>query len=172
MKGSKIGSEEKRGKAKKTVPCKNEEAIYAALGLEYTPPELRGDFLGKLKPLEKKKLPRPGFRKGYPGNIPLPYKLQRWDKYIVEMAEAAQKLGWEYLGIADHSKIAVYANGLTEERVKKQQKEINTLNQKWPNFRIFSGTEVDILPTGALDFSDKILSTFDYVVASVTVVSK
>jgi DNA polymerase (family 10) len=86
---------------------------------------------------------------------------------LLEMAEAAQKLGWEYLGIADHSKIAVYANGLTEERVKKQQKEINTLNQKWPNFRIFSGTEVDILPTGALDFSDKILSTFDYVVASV-----
>jgi DNA polymerase (family 10) len=163
---SKIGSEEKRGKAKKTVPCKNEEAIYAVLGLEYTPPELREDF-GEIEAAEKNKLPHLVSEKDIRGTFHCHTNYSDGMNTLLEMAEAAQKLGWEYLGIADHSKIAVYANGLTEERVKKQQKEINTLNQKWPNFRIFSGTEVDILPTGALDFSDKILSTFDYVVASV-----
>jgi DNA polymerase (family 10) len=163
---SKIGSEEKRGKAKKTVPCKNEEAIYTALGLEYTPPELREDF-GEIEAAEKNKLPHLISEKDIRGTFHCHTNYSDGMNTLLEMAEAAQKLGWEYLGIADHSKIAVYANGLTEERVKKQQKEINTLNQKWPDFRIFSGTEVDILPTGALDFSDKILSTFDYVVASV-----
>ena len=163
---SKIGSEEKRGRAKKMVPCKNEEAIYSALGLEYTPPELREDF-GEIEAAEKNKLPHLVSEKDIRGTFHCHTNYSDGMNTLLEMAEAAQKLGWEYLGIADHSKIAVYANGLTEERVKKQQKEINTLNQKWPNFRIFSGTEVDILPTGALDFSDKILSTFDYVVASV-----
>jgi len=163
---SKTGSEEKRGKAKKTIPCKDEEAIYAALGLEYTPPELREDF-GEIEAAQKNKLPHLISEKDIRGTFHCHTNYSDGINTLVEMAEAARKLGWEYLGIADHSKIAVYANGLTEDRVKKQQKEINTLNQKWANFRIFSGTEVDILPTGELDFSDKILSTFDYVVASV-----
>ena len=142
---SKIGSEEKRGKAKKTVPCKNEEAIYAALGLEYTPPELREDF-GEIEAAGKNKLPHLVSEKDIRGTFHCHTNYSDGINTLAEMAEAARKLGWEYLGIADHSKIAVYANGLTEERVKKQQKEINSLNQKWPDFRIFSGTEVDILP--------------------------
>ncbi len=163
---SKTGSEEKRGKGKGTVPCKDEEAIYSALGLEYTPPELREDF-GEIEAAQKNKLPHLVSEKDIRGTFHCHTNYSDGTNTLVEMAQAAQKLGWEYLGIADHSKIAVYTNGLTEDRVKKQQKEIDALNQKWPRFRIFSGTEVDILPAGTLDFSDKVLSTFDYVVASV-----
>jgi DNA polymerase (family 10) len=83
------------------------------------------------------------------------------------MALAAKKLGLQYLGIADHSQSLTVANGLTPERVKKQQAEIDALNAKLKGFKLFKGTEVDILADGKLDFSDKVLATFDYVVASV-----
>ncbi len=83
------------------------------------------------------------------------------------MAFAAQNLGWKYLGIADHSKVAVYANGLDAKRVTQQLNEIDSLNAKLKNFYIFKGTEVDILRNGELDYSDKILSSFEFVVASV-----
>src|SRR5437867_5281992 len=86
---------------------------------------------------------------------------------LTEMAQGAGELGWQFIGIADHSKAAAYAGGLSESKVKKQQKEIASLNASYKNFRIFSGTEVHILPDGSLDWSDKILATFDFVVASV-----
>src|SRR5262249_51273944 len=86
---------------------------------------------------------------------------------LEEMAEAAKKLGFKYLGIADHSQSLTVANGLTPDRVKKQQAEIDALNAKLKGIKLFKGTECDILPDGSLDFDDKVLATFDYVVASV-----
>jgi DNA polymerase (family 10) len=86
---------------------------------------------------------------------------------LVEMAEAAKRLGWEYLGIADHSKAAAYAGGLSESDVKQQLKEIEQLNKRLNKFRIFTGTESDILPDGSLDWSLKILERFDYVIISI-----
>jgi DNA polymerase (family X) len=83
------------------------------------------------------------------------------------MALGAKALGWEYLGIGDHSKVAAYAGGLSEEKVKKQFKEIDSLNDRLKGFRIFKGTECDILPNGDLDWSDKVLASFEYVVISV-----
>jgi DNA polymerase (family 10) len=85
------------------------------------------------------------------------------------MAEAALDLGLEYLGIADHSKSEHQANGLDEKRVHLQAAEIKKLNVKFAKegFRIFFGTECDILSDGSLDFDDKTLALFDYVVASV-----
>jgi DNA polymerase (family 10) len=84
------------------------------------------------------------------------------------MARAAADLGWEYLGIADHSKSSVQARGLTEERLAGQVREIQAWNAA-PGARpwLFTGTECDILPDGRLDFDDGILATLDYVVASV-----
>jgi DNA polymerase (family 10) len=73
----------------------------------------------------------------------------------------------EYLGICDHSKTAVYANGLSIERLEQQWKEISSLNEKLAPFRIFSGIESDILGDGSLDYPDEILAKFDFVVASV-----
>lgn len=91
---------------------------------------------------------------------------------IRQMAERAQTLGYEYIAICDHSKTAVYARGLTEERVKAQHEEIDRLNEELrasqPNpIRILKGIESDILRDGALDYSDAVLETFDVVVASV-----
>lgn len=86
---------------------------------------------------------------------------------IEEMAKFCMAQGWQYLGMADHSKAAFYANGLSEERVLAQQSEIDKLNSKLHPFKIFKGIECDILNDGQLDYSEDILKTFDYVVASV-----
>jgi DNA polymerase (family 10) len=86
---------------------------------------------------------------------------------LEEMAMAAKKLGLKYLGIGDHSQSLTVANGLSVDRVKKQQAEIDALNAKLKGFHVFKGTECDILADGSLDYPDAVLSTFDYVVASV-----
>jgi DNA polymerase (family 10) len=86
-----------------------------------------------------------------------------------EMADAAHELGWQYLGIADHSKSSVIANGLDGKRLRAQIREIRKLNGEFEHdgFRIFAGSEVDILRDGSLDFDDDLLAELDYVVASV-----
>ncbi|MEI7586523.1 DNA polymerase/3'-5' exonuclease PolX [Runella sp.] len=91
---------------------------------------------------------------------------------LEQMARFCQELGFEYLGIADHSQTATYAQGLSEERVEQQHKEIERLNQVFAEtfpkpFKILKGIESDILGTGALDYPEEILKTFDFVVASV-----
>ena len=83
------------------------------------------------------------------------------------MVEAAKKIEWKYLGIADHSQAAVYAGGLSPEKVHTQMKQIDRMNEKDPSFRIFKGTECEIFVDGSIDFSEKLLSEFDYVVASI-----
>ena len=78
---------------------------------------------------------------------------------LKEMAEAARELGLQYLGIADHSKSSFQANGLDEERVRKQIKDIEKLNAAFgKQFKLFSGTECDILKDGSLDFPDDLLA--------------
>src|SRR5262249_21880058 len=86
---------------------------------------------------------------------------------LEEMAEAARQLGFKYLGIADHSQSLTIANGLSPDRVRKQQAQIDELNKHFRGFRLFKGIECDILADGSLDFDDDVLKTFDYVVASV-----
>jgi DNA polymerase (family 10) len=86
---------------------------------------------------------------------------------IEEMAKACIERGYEYLVISDHSKSAAYANGLTEERIKEQHRQIDELNASLAPFKIFKSIESDILGDGSLDYSDSILSTFDLVIASV-----
>ncbi len=86
---------------------------------------------------------------------------------LEEMAEASMDLGLEYMVVTDHSKSAFYANGLDETRVYEQQDEIDRLNTKWDNFKIYKGIESDILPNGSLDYEDDVLNSFDVVIASV-----
>jgi DNA polymerase (family 10) len=86
---------------------------------------------------------------------------------LLEMAEACRALGLTYFGIADHSQYAAYAGGLKEEDIMRQHAEIDALNQTWTDFQILKGIEADILPDGSLDYNDRILASFDYVVASV-----
>lgn len=86
---------------------------------------------------------------------------------IEEMAIACQELGWGYFGISDHSVTAFYAQGLDEDRVEQQHREIDELNSRMAPFKIFKGIESDILNDGALDYSDEVLKTFDFIVASI-----
>ncbi len=84
-----------------------------------------------------------------------------------EMAEKCIELGYEYLGISDHSKSAFYAGGLQEYDVKKQHEEIDELNKDLAPFKIFKGIESDILNDGSLDYEKDVLASFDFIVASI-----
>lgn len=86
---------------------------------------------------------------------------------LVEMAEGAVALGYEYLGLSDHSQTAFYAHGLDEKRVLEQKREIEAVQKKFPRLRIFHGIESDILPDGSLDYPNDFLKNFDFVIASV-----
>ena len=84
-----------------------------------------------------------------------------------EMAEYCKSLGYEYLGISDHSQTAVYAGGLKPEKIKLQHAEIDELNKELAPFKILKGIESDILNDGSLDYTDDVLASFDFVVASI-----
>lgn len=163
---SKLDSEETRGKAKRLVKCKDESDIYSALDLAYVPPELR-ENMGEMEAAEKGSLPKLLEWSDIKGTFHVHTTYSDGVNSLEQMALAAKQLGWQYLGIADHSKVAAYAGGLSEAKVKEQHKEIDALNKKFDGFRLFKGTECDILPSGDLDWSDKVLSSFEYVVVSV-----
>ncbi|WP_235296250.1 DNA polymerase/3'-5' exonuclease PolX [Portibacter marinus] len=86
---------------------------------------------------------------------------------VEEMALECMRQGYQYLVMSDHSKSAFYADGLQVDRVYQQQEEIDALNKKYPEFRIFKSIESDILNDGSLDYDDGVLETFDLVIASV-----
>lgn len=151
-----------------SIKCKDEEDLYKALELHYVEPELRED-MGEIEAAETGKLPKLIELSNLRGTF---HCHSTWSDGIASvetMAKAAMDLGLEYLGIADHSKSERQANGLDEKRVRQQAEEIKKLNAKFAKegFRIFFGTECDILADGSLDFDDKTLVLFDYVVASV-----
>ena len=157
---------EKRKKGATLPKCKSEEEIYKALDLAYVPPELR-ENMGELESAQKGALPKLIEDKDIRGTFHCHTNYSDGLNTLEEMTEAARKLGWSYLGIADHSKVAAYAGGLSEAKAKQQQKEIDKLNGRLKDLRLFKGTEVDILSDGSLDYSDKVLATFDYVVIAI-----
>jgi DNA polymerase (family 10) len=151
---------------KKSIPCKEEADIYKALDLDYIQPEMR-ENTGEIDTAAKHTLPTLIEPSDLTGTFHCHTTWSDGTASIEEMAKTAQKLGFKYFGIADHSQSLTVANGLTPERVKKQQADIDALNKKLKGIHVFKGTECDILPDGKLDFPDKVLASFDYVVASV-----
>jgi DNA polymerase (family 10) len=150
----------------KSIPCRSEEDIYAALGLAFIPPELREDT-GEIESAEAGTLPvllTPGDLRGVFHNHTT---YSDGSASLEEMAVAAKKLGFEYFGVGDHSQSLTIARGLPPAAVHKQWAEIDRLNKKLHGIHIFKGTEVDILDDGTLDYPDELLAGFDYVVASV-----
>jgi DNA polymerase (family 10) len=159
--------EEGKGKKPVKIPiCRDEADIYEVLGLKYIEPELR-ENMGEFEAAEDGTLPKLIEEQDLRGTFHCHSTYSDGANTIEEMVDAARDLGWSYLGIADHSKAAAYAGGLSEDRVKLQHKEIDKLNGSMKNFRIFKGSEVDILADGALDYDDRLLASFDYVVASI-----
>lgn len=144
----------------------SEKEIYQSMQLDYIEPELR-EGLNEVKLTRENKIQKLieiGDLKGI---------LHNHSTYsdgldtLEDMAVYCKELGYEYLGMCDHSQSAFYAEGLKPESVIKQQLEIDELNKKLFPFKIFKGIESDILNDGSLDYSDDILKTFDFIVASV-----
>ncbi|GIW89140.1 MAG: DNA polymerase/3'-5' exonuclease PolX [Isosphaeraceae bacterium] len=149
------------------IACRDEAALYRALGLSYIPPELREDQ-GEIEAAESGSLPKLLEYAHLKGTFHCHTDWSDGLDSLEAMVEAARSLGLEYLGIADHSRSAAYAGGLSIERVREQRSAIDRLNQSLgPAIRVFQGIECDILADGSLDYPDEVLAGFDYVVASV-----
>jgi DNA polymerase (family 10) len=161
-----IGSGDNRDKPKRIIKCETEKDIFNALKLGYIPPELR-ENMGEIESAMTGTLPNLIKADDIRGTFHCHTNSSDGMNTLEELAEAAQKLGWEYLGIADHSKSAVYAGGLTAERVKLQLKEIEKLNRTFTNFRLFAGTEADIITDGSLDWKNDTLECFDFVIVAI-----
>ena len=141
----------------------DEKAIYLQAGLPYLPPEIReGQFEFSLT-----QTPQLIETKDLKGTLHNHSTYSDGKNSILEMAQAARKLGFEYFGITDHSKSAYYANGLDEQRVLAQHQEINQLHKEHPELCVLKGIEADILGNGELDYSQDFLKNFDFVVASI-----
>jgi DNA polymerase (family 10) len=151
--------------------CRDEAALFKALGLDWIPPELREDA-GEIAAAEQGKLPELLTLEELKGTFHCHTAASDGgsdgENSLEEMAAGARAAGLEYLGIADHSRSLRLAGGLSIERVRAQWARIDALNEKLgPGFRLFKGTECDILADGSLDYPDELLEEFDYVVASV-----
>ncbi len=145
----------------------SEEAIYRNLGLDYIEPELR-EGLNEIVQAQTHSLPKLIQYKDLRGTLHNHSTYSDGVHSLEQMAlHCKDILGLEYLGICDHSRTAVYANGLSIERLEQQWNEIATLNEKLAPFKIFRGIESDILADGSLDYPDEVLAKFDFVVASV-----
>jgi DNA polymerase (family X) len=141
--------------------------LYRALGLAYIPPELRENH-GEIEAAEKGELPKLIELQNLRGTFHSHTSESDGQNTLREMADAAQELGLEYLGIADHSKSSFQAHGLDESRLLKQVEQIREMNKEFGDgFQLLCGVECDILKDGHLDFADEILAQLDYVVASV-----
>ncbi len=144
----------------------SEEEIFSQNKLQFIAPELRED--GSVIALaQKNKIPALIEVPDLKGILHNHTNYSDGLHSLREMAEYCKQLGYEYLGICDHSQTAAYAGGLKPEKVLEQQKEIDALNRELAPFRIFKGIESDILGDGSLDYPEEILGTFDLVVASV-----
>ena len=148
------------------VAGRTEEEIYAKLKLDYIPPELR-ENTGEIDAAEQHKLPHLLTLKDIKGDLQMHSTASDGKNSIEEMAEAARKLGHQYIAITDHSKAVTVANGLDEKRAAAHVKKIHGLSEKQLGVRVLAGAEVDILKDGELDYSEEILAQLDVVVCSV-----
>ena len=153
-------------KAGKLVVCKTEEEIYARLGMDTPPPELRvgGDEIDAARAHRLPDL--------------IPYGSVKGDLHthsdwtdgacsIEDMAKAAKEAGLSYTALTDHTKSLAFINGLDEKGVARQRKAVATVNKKMRGFRILAGTECDIHSDGSLDLDDRALATLEWVGVSV-----
>ena len=153
-------------KSGKFVAGKSEEDVFSALGMDYIPAELR-ENRGEIEAALKRSLPKLVKLKDIKGDLHIHSNYSDGKNSIEEIAEAAKKYGYEYVGISDHSQSLRVAGGLSIERVYEKIEEIEKINKKLKNIRLLSGAEVDILSDGSLDYPDKVLKELDFVIAAI-----
>lgn len=142
----------------------SEEEFFAHFDLPFIPPEIREGTDEFIQMKEKQSFISP---EDILGDLHLHTTWSDGAGSIEEMVQAAIERGYKYMAITDHSKFLRVANGLYENRLKRQIEEIISIRDKYPDFYIFTGTEMDILPDGSLDFDDEMLSKLDFVIASI-----
>lgn len=143
-----------------------EQQVFEQAQLQFIPPELREQDWGLQLAMDKN-IPQLITDQDVKGVLHLHTTYSDGANTLRDMATYAKELGYEYLGLTDHSKSAFYANGLQPERVLQQMEEVDELNKELSPFKIFKGIESDILNDGKLDYETDILSRFDFIIASV-----
>jgi DNA polymerase (family 10) len=147
------------------VPTPDEATVYTALGLPELPPELREDrgelerFAASVPPL----ITMADLR----GFLHCHTSFSDGSSSVEELAVACRAAGYQYLGITDHSAASAYAGGLRREDLPRQWDEVDAVNRRLDGIRVLKGIEVDILPSGELDYGDEVLRRFDFVIASI-----
>jgi DNA polymerase (family 10) len=150
-----------------TVAAATEEEIYAALGMDWMPAELR-ENLGEIEAAARHALPKLIEKADLRGDVHMHTTATDGHNTIREMAEAALACGYHYIAITDHSKNLAMTNGLDEKRALEHVQRIREVDQQMQGrIRVFTGIEVDILADGALDLDDEVLAQMDVVIASV-----
>jgi len=149
------------------VAAATEEEIYAALGMDWMPSELR-ENLGEIEAAARHALPRLIEKADLRGDVHMHTTATDGHNSIREMAEAALACGFEYIAITDHSKNLAMTNGLDEKRALEHIQRIREVDRQMAGrIRVFTGIEVDILADGALDLEDEVLAQMEVVIASV-----
>lgn len=153
-----------------SLPAVDEADIYSHLGLQYVTPELRED-IGEVEASAANDLPELITLSNIKGALHNHTTLSDGEASLEQMADAARRMGWNWLGIADHSPTLKVANGASADDLLAQHQTMQEYNANWKDegvdFRLFSGVESDILEDGKLDHPDEVLAQIDYVVASV-----
>ena len=153
-------------KGERPVARATEEEIYAKLGLDYIPPELR-ENTGEIDAAAEHRLPQLIELADMRGDLQMHTTASDGRNSIEEMALAAKELGYEYISLTDHSKAVTVANGLDEKRTLEQIKKIHAANAKHLGIRILASSEVDMLKNGKLDLDDEVLAQLDVVLVSI-----
>ena len=154
-------------KGRRAIRCREEADIYAAIGLPFIAPELR-EGRGEIELAAAGRLPKIVTDEDICGLVHCHTDQSDGSHSLKQMAEATRKRGYAYFGVADHSRSAGYAGGLSVEEIEAQHTAADEMNARYgADFRVFKGIESDILADGSLDYPDDVLARFDYVVASV-----
>lgn len=149
----------------KRLAGSTEEEVYKKLGLTFIPPELR-ENIGEIEAASRGRLPKLVDLDDIKGDLQMHSTWSDGRSELEDMAKAAKERGYGYIAFTDHSVSVRVANGLSEERFRRQWKEIDKLNDALAPFRVLKAVEVEISADGALDFESKFLDEFDVVGAS------
>ncbi len=153
-------------KTSEVIAGRTEEEVYAKLGLQLIPPELR-EARGEIEAARRGELPKLVKAEDFRGDLQMHSTWSDGGEDLERMALAAKDRGYEYMAITDHSISVGIANGLSEDRFKRQWKEIEELNEKLRPFKILKGVEAEVRGDGSLDFSREFFDQFDIVGASI-----
>jgi DNA polymerase (family X) len=150
----------------KLIASASEREVYQQVGLPYIEPELR-ENRGEIEAAQQHRLPTLIRREDIQGDLHCHTRATDGHNTLAEMATAAQKLGYRYMAITDHSQHLTAANGMTAKRLRQQMAAIDELNEQFTDFQILKSSECDILEDGSLDLADDVLAELDLVVCAI-----